>query len=361
MNLSVLAALMITLGASSSARTRDLQVEAVAAAGSELPELREAVSRALLVGGARVVMRGPIAGACENCTRIKVTELSPGIFRIEVVDQDNTTSTTLDLSSGTRLLDRARAIAIHARLLVGRSSGSNGPAQAQARPPRTPKAKPALSASAPVTTSPPGPEPLARPTEAWSGRDVASSAPNTPSPPLPSAKPEPVPARPAHDDSKTPSLIAEARRPVPSEAKVVETKKLPAGQRETEATPSPAAIETARADVAVSKTTSRPKWPWIPSAVAAGAGLAAGFCALMARNRYDGLSDKTQSLDSARSLKSSGKDWQMAGYVLAGVAAAGLAAGIVGFTLPASGGRTANATLAPIPGGGMAMMTWGVP
>lgn len=350
MNLSLLAALMITLGASSPVRTRDLQVEAVAAAGTELPELREAVSRALLVGGARVVMRGPTAGACEYCTRIKVTELSPGIFRIEVLDQDNTASTTLDLSPGTRLLDRARAIAIHARLLVGQSTGANSPTQAEARPTRIPKAKPTPPASSLVTT-PPVPQPLARVPEPGPVRDVPASAPNIPPQPPPSTTPEQGPVR----------RMAEVRRPVLSEAKVAETKKSSAGQRETEAIPTPAVVETARTELADVKTTSRPKWPWIPTAVAAGAGLAAGLCALMARDRYNGLSDRSQPVERARSLKSSGERWQTTSYVLAGVAAAGLAVGIVGFALPVSGGRTANAALAPIPGGGMAMMTWGMP
>jgi hypothetical protein len=116
---ALLVAVIVVLGASASTCTRDLQVEAVAASGAELPELREAVARALLVGGARVVMRGPTTGACEYCAHIKVTELAPGIFRIESEDQGEVSATTLDLSSGSRLHDRARAIAIHARLLVG--------------------------------------------------------------------------------------------------------------------------------------------------------------------------------------------------------------------------------------------------
>jgi len=99
---ALLVAVIVVLGASASTCTRDLQVEAVAASGAELPELREAVARALLVGGARVVMRGPTTGACEYCAHIKVTELAPGIFRIESEDQGEVSATTLDLSSGSR-------------------------------------------------------------------------------------------------------------------------------------------------------------------------------------------------------------------------------------------------------------------
>lgn len=343
MTLPVVAALMLVLAVSPSARSRDLQVEAVAAAGAELPELREAVARALVVGGARVVMRGPTTGACEYCTKVKVIEMVPGVFRIEIDDQDNAASTTLDLSSGTRLLDRARAIAIHTRLLIGRPSGSPNQADTQARPTHTGKARVASASSAPV---PPSPETRDRPSASSPSVDL-------------SAQSERAPVHPGREESKPPSRTAEVKRPAPAEAKVAEAAPAPPVQRKTEGAPTRAVLETVTTAPAASSAT--PRWPWIPMAVGVGAGLAAGVCALVARERYNELSDKTQSLESARSLKSSGESWQWASYLLAGAAAAGVAVGIAGFVLSPSGGHTATATVAPLPGGGMAMMAWGLP
>jgi hypothetical protein len=75
--------------------------------------------------------------------------------------------------------------------------------------------------------------------------------------------------------------------------------------------------------------------------------------------RYTSLSDKTQPYDSARSLKSSGESWQLASFVMSGVAAVGLGVGIVGF-VTGSGGTGKSSKLrgmvAPVPGGGVATM-----
>ena len=333
---ALLVAVLVVVGASASARTRDLQVEAVAASGAELPELREAVARALLVGGARVVMRGPTTGACEYCAHIKVTEVAPGIFRVESEDQGAVSATTLDLSAGSRMLDRARAIAIHARLLVGRASSEAKGQDVAAFPAHKPVAK---TAPAQAKSNPPM---------------AAASVVRDPSPVRTIEPPAPAPVPP---ESKPPLRVVEAKLPN-REPKLAE-KKEPAPSR-PETTEGASA---ARADLVAVPSHEAPKslWPWIPTLVGAGAALSAGACALVALQRYDGLSDRNQTLDSARSLKSSGENWQTAAYVLSGVAAVGLGVGIVGFATRSSEGHAVAASLSPLPNGGMATMAWGLP
>jgi hypothetical protein len=353
---ALLAAVIVVLGASASTRTRDLQVEAVAASGAELPELREAVARALLVGGARVVMRGPTTGACEYCAHIKVTEVAPGIFRVESEDQGDIGSTILDLSSGSRLLDRARAIAIHARLLVGRPASEGKGQDVAALPARKPVAK---TASAQAKINPPlAAGPVARDPSPVRAEPVAAVAP-TPAPgplALPATPSEATRMQPGRSESKPPIRIVEAKRPN-GEPRVAEQKEPAPKRQETEVASAPRVNLVA----VPSHEAPRSLWPWLPTLVGAGAALSAGVCALVARQRYDGLSDRSQSLGSARSLKSSGETWQTAAYVLSGVAAAGLGVGIVGFATRSSEGHTVAASLSPIPSGGIATMAWGLP
>jgi hypothetical protein len=359
------AAVIMVLGASVSPRTADLQVEAVTTTGSYLPDLADAVARALVIGGARVVMRGPTTVPCEDCTRVKVTESSAGIYKIEVNEQDRLTATTLDLSAGTRLLDRARAIAIQTRLLIGRPSGSASKVpDGTALPARKSEAKPvranrqsqvaALPASAEIPSARP-PEPLF----------VPASAPETPMPswgPAPTALSAPAQTRTVRVESKAPSRALEASPPAPTAVKVAEPKRPASATQDTSEAAAPhTAPKILAPDLVASSATARPKWPWIPMTVGAAAGIGAGICALIARNRYDGLSDKNQPLDSALSLRSSGEDWQLASYILSGVAAAGLGVGIVSLATASSGGRRMKASVAPMRNGGMAIMAWELP
>ncbi len=351
---AVMAAVILVLGASAAPRAMELQVEAVTATGASLPELGDAVARALVMGGARVVMRGPNAGPCLDCTLVKVTELGAGAFKVEVKAQDNLAATTLDLSTGTRLLDRARAIAIHVRLLTGRPAApaAKGPETAASAPRKSPEVKPA-----PPREKSKAPVPLA---------PVALAASVTAPEPSPAAAPSPPPAPPtagseptrlqvSQGEAKSPSRGSEAKRPVVAES-TNEKERAPTRREGVEAAP-------ARADLLASPVprASRAQWPWIPTAIGAGAVLGAGVCAFMARQKYDDLSDRDQSLDSARSLKSSGETWQTAAFVLSGVAVAGLGVGIVGFATRSAGGPTVKAVASPMPGGGMAMMAWGLP
>jgi hypothetical protein len=45
------------------------------------------------------------------------------------------------------------------------------------------------------------------------------------------------------------------------------------------------------------------QWPWIPTIVGSGAAVAAGICAVVARDRYNALSDKTQTLPNRAGLE----------------------------------------------------------
>ena len=351
---ALMAAVIMLLGAAVSPRTTDLQVEAVTATGADLPELGDAVARALVMGGARVVMRGPTTVPCEYCTQVKVTELRAGVFRVEVKTQ-NPVSTTLDLSSGTQLLDRARAIAIHARLLVVRSSGAQRrEPEVAALPTRKGRAAPAgdkskaqaaavpvAQESTPVTVSEPLP---------------VAPAPEPP-PPLvqPDTTPQAMRAPTSQGVTKAPTRSPEAKRPMLSEAKTAKDRS-PTRRDAAEAAPAQADLTALPA-----QQISKPQWPWIPTAIGAGAAIGAGICALLARQKYNGLSDRNQPLDSARSLKSSGESWQTAAIVLSGVAAAGLGVGIAGFATRSSGGTSVKAAVSPIPSGGMAVMAWELP
>jgi hypothetical protein len=105
----------------------------------------------------------------------------------------------------------------------------------------------------------------------------------------------------------------------------------------------------------------KPQWPWIPTALGGAAAVAAGWCAVVARNRYNGLSDRTQTYSSARALKSEGEKWQVASFVLAGAAAVGVGTGLVGFATRGSGGAKVTAFAAPLAGGGMLALAGELP
>ena len=89
--------------------------------------------------------------------------------------------------------------------------------------------------------------------------------------------------------------------------------------------------------------------------------MAAGICAVVARDRYNGLEDKRQSYASAHALKSQGESWQLAGFVLAGVAVVGIGTGIVGFSTRSSGSPSVAAVVSPVPGGGMVAVAGDLP
>jgi hypothetical protein len=369
------AAILVVLGVSTPLHAPDLQVEAVTEGGTELPELADAVARALVAGGARVVLRGPSTGPCEYCAKVRVTETEPGVWRVDVTHQSRAASTTLRLPTGSQMFDRARAIAIQARLLVTWEPGlANRSKETAARPPHKSEASAATPARR--STEPRSAVAAVRlespPARTYEPSPGSASGPPQPPPPwmAPSPPPSPSPMPPpvavytprGGVDSKT--RPSEVKPSSPSETRVAQPDEREPARRSEAAKAKPRAASQAppAADlVAAAGRETKPRWPWIPTALGAGAAIGAGVCGLIARNRHEGLADKTQPYSGAQALKSSGERWQLASFVLSGVAAVGLGTGIVGFSTRSSGASTVVAVATPIPGGGVVGIAGGLP
>jgi hypothetical protein len=350
----VTAAMLVVLGLAGSLRVPDLQVEAASTSGTVLPDLAEAVGRALVAGGARVVLRGPISGPCPYCAKVVVKETGAGTCRVEVSQDRHFASATLRLPPGSPLFDRARAIAIQARLLVTWDTSSEGRGKDVVV--RAPAHKPEVATTAPraderpesarVEAAPP-PVPEYEPLPAAEPGPAPDSVP----PALTSRREDAAPVAPAKPADRTTAKPSPASGPKPLTR---------AGEPDPEirrpATRQPPPLDTTR-DVATPPAPPKPQWPWIPTAIGASAAVAAGMCALVARNRYDSLSDSRLTLDSAKTLKSEGESWQLASFVLSGAAAVGLGVGIVGFATRSP----VTAVASPLPGGGMVAVGGGLP
>jgi hypothetical protein len=341
----VTAALVVLLGLSVPLRAPDLQVEAVTAAGVDLPELADAVARALVASGARVVLRGPSSGPCLYCAKVVVVEAGQGSCRVEVkqdVKQDRHFATArLQFPAGSQLFDRARAIAIQARVLVTweTSPESN---DAVARPATRKPERRGLEGN-----SDPGPR-----VASAASVSIKESAPVT------GPQPESVPAR-----RLDPVGVPERRANAALVAPVTYADRL--GAKPTDRTgPEKSDIVRARprrdlaAEVAaVSLEPTPSRWPWIPTMVGTGAAIAAGVCAAVARDRYNTLADRSQPFQSAQAVKSEGQKWQVASFVLSGVAVAGLTTGLIGFATQSSDRQSERSSVAlvaaPVQGGGM--------
>jgi hypothetical protein len=109
-----------------------------------------------------------------------------------------------------------------------------------------------------------------------------------------------------------------------------------------------------------SKATS-PHWPWIPTAVGAGAAVAAGLCLLVAKSRYDAMADRSKLHVEIIELKNEGEAWQTAAMVTSGVAVIGLATGIVGFATAGSRKSAITPTATVLRGGGLVALTGVLP
>jgi hypothetical protein len=251
----------------------------------------------------------------------------------------------LHLPTGSQLFDRARAIAIQARLLVTWETGEE------------PRGKEAVSRSS-------ARKPETRPTVERPLPPSEVAAPSLPPAPpavyerLPSASelvPAPVREPPAAVERRRENAAA---APLPAERAETTTRPEARPERRLEAKPKEAERTAARAlppapAAEVSTGPAKPLWPWIPTVVGVGAGIGAGICALWARSDYNGLSNRNRSYDEARALKSNGERLQLASFVLTGVAVVGVGAGIVGFVTRRSGGSSVSAAASPLPGGGM--------
>jgi hypothetical protein len=345
----VTAALLVLLGLSAPLRAPDLQVEAVTTAGADLPELADAVARALVASGARVLLRGPSSGPCPYCAKVAVIETGQGSCRVEVKQERHTASAALHFPAGSPLFDRARAIAIQARLLVTWETSQETRAKATvARSPgrkseREIPMEPSLPETKVATVEPeplPALEPESLPGPRLDPVAVQVVAP----PPVPERRPDTALAGPVTYVDRVrakPIDRAEATKPNPAQA------------RPERGPP----VEVA----SVSLEPRKKQWPWIPTVVGAGAAVAAGTCALVARDRYNGLSDKSQPYQTARALRSEGQNWQVASIVLAGVAVAGLTTGLIGFVTRSSRRSSTGLVVTPVPGGGMIALAGDLP
>jgi hypothetical protein len=329
----VTAALLVLLTVSAPLRSPDLQIEAKNAAGANLPELADAVARALVASGVRVVLGGPASEPCIHCVQVRITNAGQGAYRIDVSQERHTATVSLRFDVESSLFDRARAVAIQARSLVTWESSPNSKAkEAVARQPaRKPEPRGSVEITGRVAPSA-EPQPLAL-------------APKEPEP-LPATLPEaarvPMPGPPA---IPRPDLAAALKPPSP-----------PA--RPEHPLPQAELSGKIRSSSLASK---QQRWPWIPIAVGSGAAIAAGICAIVARNRYDALSDKSRPFDQASALKTEGERWQIASYALTGAAVAGLATGLIGFVARGSEPPSVTASAAPIPGGGIIAFAGSLP
>ena len=341
------AALVVLLGLSAPLRAPDLQVEAATTAGVDLPELADAVARALVASGARVVLRGPSSGACLYCAKVVVVEAGQNSCRVEVkqnVKQErHAAAAMLHFPAGSRLFDRARAIAIQARVLVtwetsSEPSANEAVARPAARKPERkspaenadPESRVASFASVPITESEivPGPQPDR----------------------VPVRLPEPAIVSDRRVDTALVAPVTYADRPGAKPATRAEAKK-----------PEIAHVRPERAlsaDVASVSLEPPPRqWPWIPTIVGSGAAVAAGICAVVARDRYNTLADRSQPYQAAQAAKGEGQKWQVASFVLSGVAVAGLTTGLFGFVTRSSERPSERYSVAlgatPVQGGGM--------
>ena len=259
------------------------QIDARSESGSDTPEIREAIARALVAGGMRVILGGKDQD-CDRCARVSIVEIKGGTYEIQVDQDRRHASSLVRLAIDTPLLDKARALAVQVRLLTK-------PAPRPAIPRHTgTKVTPALVT---VTT-----EPLPIP-------DLPKPTPMTTVVPAPASPPAiPVSARPA-----IPSEPASAKPAAPVDSPALAAK----------ADPPRLAGET-------------PRWPYIPLSIGVAAGISAAVCGLLARDRYDALANRNWSLAEARSLKSQGENLQVAGVVLGGTAVVGSLVAWVGFS-----------------------------
>ena len=338
------AALVVLLGLSAPLRAPDLQVEAATTGGVELPELADAVARALVASGARVVLRGPSSGPCPYCAKVAVIETGQGNCRVEVNQERHTASAKLQFPAGSPLFDRARAIAIQARLLVTWETHPDA------------RTKDAVARSSLRRSD--------KPERKSSVEHVVPELPLASAAPLPSKETETVPSRQPEavpPQVTKPPVVSERRGDAPA-LHADRTGAKTAERAETEK-PKLAQSQPVLAEEVASAGLGprRKQWPWIPTVLGSGAAVAAGICAVVARERYDALSDKSQPYQTAVELKAAGQNWQLASIVLSGVAVVGLTTGLIGFITRSSERPAIAASALPMPGGGMIAVAGDLP
>jgi hypothetical protein len=323
----VSAALLLLLALSPAARLPDLQVEAGTMGGVDLPELADALAHALVSSGARVVLGGPVNDPCSHCARVVVLDMGQNRCRVDVTQNQHTSSVGLTFDAETTLFEKVRAIAIQARLLV---KWETTPEVKREEPRnRTEVHSPEARAAG----------------NAVAGVEKSSEVVTAPS--------EGNPRKPAHNEKGAARSPVDTQVPAAGSAEKVEAK--PDARK-------PARVLLPGPDiVAQSSEAGSPRWPWLPTAVGASAGVAAGLCLLMAKRRYDAMADKSRLHVEIIELQNEGKAWQTAAIVTSSVAVIGLTAGILGFVTAGSRKTTITPTATVLSGGGIVALTGTLP
>jgi hypothetical protein len=319
--------LLFLLALSPAVRLPDLQIEAGTMSGVDLPELAEALAHALVASGARVVMGGPANDPCARCVRVVVVDMGAGHCRVNVTQNQHTSSVTLTFDAETTLFERVRAIAIQARLLVTWESTTEATRKEQKN------------------------RPGGRPPEARADGDTVSRA----------EKSSEAAAVPNEDKLREPARREEVatRAPAASLSSASKSTESVAAKPDSK---KPAPIFLPRPEaVAQSSQAGSLRWPWIPTVVGASAAIATGLCLLMAQRRYDAMADKSRLHVEIIELKNEGEAWQTAAIVASSVALIGLATGIVGFATAGSRNSTITPTATVLSGGGMVALTGRLP
>ena len=258
---------------------------------------------------------------------------------MEVKQERHTASAKLQFPAGSSLFDRARAIAIQSRLLVTWETNPDARSkEAVARPSaRKSERRIATERTAPepqVATTEPVPQPFQQ----------AENVPGVQPKPSPVQTPAPMPERRAPTVLAAPVSHVDQASAKPADRTL--GKKTESVGARPERGPS--------AEVAAVSLGPPPKqWPWIPTIVGSGAAVAAGICAVVARDRYNALSNKSQPYQTAQGLKGEGQNWQVASFVLSGVAVTGLTTGLIGFVTRSSARSSLSAVATPMAGGGL--------
>jgi len=323
----VSAILLLLLALSPGVRLPDLQVEAGTMSGVDLPELAEALAHALVASGARVVLGGPANDPCSHCARVVVVDLGQDHCRVDVFQNQHTSSVGLTFDAETTLSERVRAIAIQARLMVTWESTPEAKRkEARLRADgRTPEAHAATDTALVTETSG---EVVAAPKESDSPAPAHREEASPPSPSRPQA--------PANRSAESAAAKPDARKPVLALLPVPEA-------------------------VAQSSAAGYLRWQWIPTVVGASAAVTAGLCLLMAKRRYDAMADKSRLHTEVIELKDEGEAWQNAAIVTSSVAVIGLTTGIVGFVTAGSRKSTITPTATVLSGGGLIALTGTLP
>jgi hypothetical protein len=319
--------LLLLLALSPAAHLPDLQVEAGTMSGVDLPELAEALAHALVSSGARVVLGGPANDPCSHCARVVVLDMGQDRCRVDVIQNQHTSSVGLTFDAETTLSERVRAIAIQARLLVKWEVTSEA------------KHKELRNRAE-------GHSPEAR-------TDQAAVAGEEKSGEMVAATSEGDLREPARGEKSVVQPTVAPR--VPSAGSVARIKAKPDARKPTMVLlPGPDVVTQ-------SAETGSPRWPWIPTAVGASAAVATGLCLLMAKRRYDAMADKSRLHVEIIELQTEGEAWQTAAIVTSSVAVIGLATGIIGFVTTGSHKTTIAPTATVLNGGGLVALTGTLP